>query len=167
MSERHLFCQYCYDHPESEVKMQYRDDDGGRMAKFFRGYIFFTKKDSPPESPECGFCGNKLKIINISHEEMITIRDASNWNRELLDAMIELKQKDIIEYESKMSQFRTQVAQMKAAAELEKNKIKCPKCKCTDIGTTTRGFSLVFGLMGSGKPMNVCKKCGYKWKPGK
>lgn len=167
MSDYHLFCQYCYEHPTPKSILQYGGPDPKKSEKFWGGFMFFTDRNSPVDAPTCLYCGRKLQIINMSSEEIRTIRDVSNWNRELLDAMIELKQKDIIEYESKMSQFRAQVAQMKAAAEAEKNKIKCPKCKCTDIGTTTRGYSLLSGFIGSGKPMNVCKKCGYKWKPGK
>lgn len=47
----------------------------------------------------------------------------------------------------------------------EQSKVHCPKCNCTDIGVANRGYSLVWGFIGSGKTMNVCKKCGYKWKP--
>ncbi len=47
----------------------------------------------------------------------------------------------------------------------ENSKVKCPKCGCTDIGVANRGYSLVWGFIGSGKSMNVCKNCGYKWKP--
>lgn len=49
----------------------------------------------------------------------------------------------------------------------EQNTVRCPKCRSTAIATTTKGFSLLTGFVGSGKPMNVCQKCGYKWKPGK
>lgn len=49
----------------------------------------------------------------------------------------------------------------------EKTKIKCPKCGYSNISTINRGYSIVTGFLGSGKPMNVCPKCGYKWKPGK
>lgn len=45
------------------------------------------------------------------------------------------------------------------------NKVHCPKCSCTDIGVVNRGYSMFTGFIGSGKAMNVCKKCGYKWKP--
>lgn len=44
---------------------------------------------------------------------------------------------------------------------------KCPKCQSTSIATTNRGFSLITGFIGSGKPMNVCQNCGHKWKPGR
>lgn len=47
------------------------------------------------------------------------------------------------------------------------NKPHCPRCGSTSIGTTTRGYSFWTGFLGSGTPMNVCQKCGYRWKPGR
>lgn len=47
----------------------------------------------------------------------------------------------------------------------DNNKVKCPKCNCTNIGVANKGYSLITGFIGSGKSMNVCKKCGHKWKP--
>lgn len=43
----------------------------------------------------------------------------------------------------------------------------CPKCGSEQIATINRGYSIWTGLLGSGKPMNVCQKCGYKFAPGK
>ncbi len=43
---------------------------------------------------------------------------------------------------------------------------KCPKCGSTSIATINRGYSIVWGFLGSGKPVNVCQSCGHKFKPG-
>lgn len=43
--------------------------------------------------------------------------------------------------------------------------IRCPKCGSTQISTGSRGYSLVWGFIGSGKTVNRCAKCGYKWEP--
>lgn len=43
--------------------------------------------------------------------------------------------------------------------------VKCSKCGSTAISTGSRGFSLVWGFIGSGKTVNRCAKCGYKWEP--
>ena len=43
---------------------------------------------------------------------------------------------------------------------------KCPRCGSTSIATVNRGYSIVWGLLGSGTPMNVCQSCGHKFKPG-
>lgn len=45
------------------------------------------------------------------------------------------------------------------------NQPKCPKCGSTDIGVVNKGYTLLTGFIGSGKPMNVCKNCGHTWKP--
>lgn len=46
------------------------------------------------------------------------------------------------------------------------NIVHCPKCGSTSIATINRGHSIVWGFLGSGKPVNVCQACGYKFKPG-
>ena len=43
----------------------------------------------------------------------------------------------------------------------------CPKCGSTSIATINRGFSLVWGVLGSGSARNVCQACGYKFIPGR
>ncbi|MBR0341667.1 MAG: ribosomal protein L7/L12 [Oscillospiraceae bacterium] len=47
------------------------------------------------------------------------------------------------------------------------NRIVCPKCHSTLVSTGSRGFSLLTGFWGSGKTVNRCGKCGYKWTPKK
>ena len=46
------------------------------------------------------------------------------------------------------------------------NAPKCPRCGSTSLATVNRGYSIVWGFLGSGTPMNVCQKCGHKFKPG-
>lgn len=115
------------------------------------------------EDEPCSECGNnnflevngKIKfgvymdLYNISH------------NAQFIKAMMDLYEKDIIEYELKLSQFKASTAQQ----EMYDSKPHCPKCGSTAIGNTNRGFSLVTGFIGSGSPRNVCQNCGYKWKP--
>lgn len=62
-------------------------------------------------------------------------------------------------------------AEARAEREAEKRRrakepVRCPQCGSTSIATTNRGFSFFWGFLGSGKPMNVCQKCGYRFKPG-
>lgn len=47
------------------------------------------------------------------------------------------------------------------------NEPKCPKCGSTYISTVNRGYSIIWGFLGSGTPMNVCQSCGHKWDPAK
>lgn len=112
---------------------------------------------------------NKDTLIetNITEDELHEIGEASNYNPQFLKAMQELKEKDIIEYELKMSQFRSQVEQKNKARE-EVNRPKCPTCGSTNIEKISAGKkikgSMLFGIFSSDvrKTMH-CKNCGYKW----
>lgn len=109
-------------------------------------------------------CNGVLEQINISCNDMYIIEDIST-DKSFLEAMIDLKEKDIIEYNLKMSQFRNQVEQQKSNKRQSSNTIHCPKCGSTNITAGQRGYSLVTGFIGSGSTVNRCAKCGYKWKP--
>ena len=51
------------------------------------------------------------------------------------------------------------------SVQIQTKSLKCPKCGSTSITTTTRGYSIMLGFIGSGKVINICGKCGDKWKP--
>ena len=117
---------------------------------------------------KCPFCGSEIIDTNIPDSDFSVIRIISNYNRTFLEAMIKLHDENIIEYETKMAQFRIQAQQMKAIINQEKQesaKPKCPKCGSTNIVTGQRGFSLLTGFLGSNKTVNRCSNCGHTWKP--
>ena len=62
---------------------------------------------------------------------------------------------------------RQQEIQHKRAEYSKKGIPTCPKCGSPSIKTINRGYSIVWGFIGSGKPVNVCQNCGHKWEPGK
>lgn len=103
---------------------------------------------------------------NLSLDDLITITDVSK-DEAFLQAMIALKEKDIIEYELKMSQFRNQASQQEQTKVQSKpsNQPKCPRCNSTAITAGQRGYSIVWGFFGSGNTVNRCSNCGHKWKP--
>ena len=115
---------------------------------------------------KCIHSQDNWKQTNIDWEEYTVMRKISK-NPDFIFKMMELKDNDIIEYETKMSQFRNQVEEKEQQKQIEANSVKCPKCGSTSVQATTRGFSIVTGFVGSGSPRNVCQKCGHKWKPGK
>lgn len=43
--------------------------------------------------------------------------------------------------------------------------VRCPKCRSSSVVTGQRGYSMMWGFMGSNRTMNRCAKCGYKWEP--
>lgn len=46
-----------------------------------------------------------------------------------------------------------------------KAKSRCPRCSSDKITTSSRGYSLLWGFLGSGSTVNRCGNCGYTWKP--
>lgn len=78
-----------------------------------------------------------------------------------MQAMNDLKEKDIIEYNTKLAQFKTQVEQ-------EESRPKCPHCKSTNIKPISTGERVgsvaVWGLFS--KKINKsykCNDCKYTW----
>lgn len=47
------------------------------------------------------------------------------------------------------------------------SEITCPKCNSTNVVTGQRGYSMMWGFIGSNRTMNRCAKCGHKWEPRK
>lgn len=109
-------------------------------------------------------CGGIMCDTGLKFDEANIIRKISSGS-ELLNAMIELKKNDIIEYNLKISQFKSQVDQNNQIQHQDDNVVKCPKCGSTNITAGQRGYSLLTGFIGSGNTVNRCAKCGYKWKP--
>ena len=127
------------------------------------------------ETDSCQVCHvPKRLFINTEHlnmpkDDIITLARISN-DEHFLQSMSDLYSKDIIEYNLKLSQFKTNAEQQKQASiqqhqQSQTNLPRCPKCGSASISTVNRGFSIITGFIGSGSPRNICQKCGYKWKP--
>lgn len=101
----------------------------------YHGYIFNLVDDCDM----CPFtnCSNYSKneshdLINTKiSDEDYEIIIKSSLDIKFIDAMIELKEKDPIEFQLKMSQFRNQVKQQEVV-ELQ-NTPHCPICNSTEI----------------------------------
>lgn len=78
---------------------------------------------------------------------------------ELIDIMKETNKVPESFVDSHKSSFRN------AKVTPNRNVLRCPKCGSTSVTTGTRGFSVITGFIGSGKVMNMCGQCGFKWKP--
>lgn len=122
---------------------------------------------TPVEAKKCGLCGGNLINTNISTEEFSIIENISS-DDDFLNAMIDLKEKDPIEFQLKMSQFKTQVQQQESIKTQNDNTPRCPHCKSTNIKSISglnRGASIaMWGIFS--KKINKsfeCKQCGYTW----
>lgn len=105
-------------------------------------------------------------IMTSMPDDDFTILAKISDSTDFYDAMIKLHDDDIIEYELKMSQFRSQVeAQEAERKKAEESKPRCPKCGSTNITAGQRGYSFWTGFLGSNKTVNRCSNCGHTWKP--
>lgn len=139
------------------------------------GSRYFLGKDKRPVEI-CMDCGSKTLQSNITAEEIFLIQHISK-DKDFVKSMIDLKDEDIIEFKTKIAQFK-QIAVQDGCYDKPSQKsqqstpshsdsaVTCPKCGSTSIQTNNRGFSFFTGFVGSGSPRNVCQKCGFKWKPG-
>ncbi|MCM1416374.1 MAG: hypothetical protein NC430_10680 [bacterium] len=110
-------------------------------------------------------CYGELKEINISCDELSIIEDISA-DKNFLQAMIDLKEKDIIEYNLKMSQFRTQLGQQESSSAQNDTTLRCPYCKSANVkkisGMSKAGSVALFGVFAAGKVSKNyhCNQCG-------
>ena len=132
-------------------------------------YLF--KANIKPSKDICSKCGSKLIHTSLTAEEHFLIQHISK-DRDFLMAMIELKKNNIIEYQTKIAQYK-QIAKADGCytSQLEKaerNKPRCPSCGSTNIqkisASAKIGGALMFGILSkTAKSQFKCCKCGYKW----
>ena len=123
--------------------------------------------DDIEECPEC--------LCPLNREHISPIPDGSwvkaiSTDENFMKAMTELYEKDPIEYQLKISQFKTQVQQQEQTqkSRVEENTPKCPNCHSTNIkpiSGTERAVSII-GLGIFSKKINKsfkCLDCKYTW----
>lgn len=125
--------------------------------------IWYIDIGEVPTITTCRKCGGYPIKTNLTTDEFKYIGQIST-DRDFIEAMMQLKQDNIIDFKLKIADFKSRVDIEENESKKNSNKPKCPKCGSTSLATVNKGFSLLTGFLGSGKPMNVCQKCGYKWK---
>lgn len=125
---------------------------------------------------KCGFVDGEgdidicpiCKSTDWEDADLITIKEIST-DKDFLEAMIELKKNDPIEYQLKMSQFKANLKQQESSKNVEEDdRPKCPTCGSTNIEKISLGKKAVggalFGIFSSNVRKSMhCKSCGYKW----
>ena len=113
------------------------------------------------------YCNGNLVEVNISYDDFLILCDISEDN-DFLQAMIDLKEKDIIEYNLKITQFKLQLEQHKNNKVQNDNRPKCPTCSSTNLkeisGLSKAGSVAMLGLLSQKvKKIYHCNSCGYEW----
>jgi hypothetical protein len=168
MMEKIFFCKSCNEtgRNSESLKSGYFPEN---QLDYYRGYI---DEVACNDISVCPYCNHNLIEAEISNADYILLSKVSNFNRQLLDAMVDLHKKDIVEYELKMSQFRNQYEQGQQAQKEESrsnsNIPKCPTCSSTNItriSATSRVINAgMFGLFGNKRKKTFhCNNCKYEW----
>lgn len=129
---------------------------GNDKKAFQKGFIYPSEIKSNNEYI-CPYCNNKLVDTLITENEFDLIEDVSDSDRQFLEAMIELKKNDPIEYQLKMSQFKANLKQQEQVqgSRAEENTIHCPYCNSTNvkkITTTSKAVhTAIFGIFSMGR----------------
>lgn len=144
------FCQNCRNKQNQDI--------------FYSGYYSWLDDDCY----ECPMnsCRHKLVDINLSKEDFNIITSISK-DIAFLESMINLKENDIIEYQTKLSQFKTQVQQVNSKTQ-SNNIPKCPTCNSTNLrkisGLSKAGSVAMWGLLSQKvKKTYHCNNCNYEW----
>lgn len=156
------------------VKINPRSITVGKLAEYCNGFVGVQiYSNAPTDYNEkldkliCPFCNNKLIDTGLPVGDFHLIGKATDWNRQILDLMMELHDKDLIEYQLKLNQFKLQQEQSDAIREQkrESNRPHCPFCNSTDVRKISGGERAV-SILGLGllsKKINKsfkCNKCG-------
>ena len=171
-----LKCSNCDPNHELDI-LNPRWKSIGKQIEFYKGFVGIYKTEKFPtdyneklEELICPFCNNKLIDTGLSVEDFHLIGKVTDYNRQVLDLMMELHEKDLIEYQLKLNQFKLQQEQHEAIKEQEResNRPHCPTCGSINIKkiTGTERAASVIGLGIFSKKINKsykCEHCGYTW----
>ena len=140
------FCPVCNKTGQNSMDWCFNE----KSIEFLKGYHIFE--------PDGGFgkiCPSCKKGVLedsiITYEELEIIQDVSDSDRQFLEAMIDLKKNDPIEYQLKMSQFKANLGQQESNKPKEEdNKVHCPYCNSTNVnkisGLSKVGSVAMFGI---------------------
>lgn len=153
MQDNVKFCKHCNTTKENTTLFDESESD------FYAGYICSMKPEAT-SNMICPFCKNKLVETNITEEEIDILGEVSNYDRKFLEAMIDLKHEDIVEYNLKMSQFKANLSRTEEQ-ESKTNKKKCPYCGHTEFTPVRKKWSFWAGFATNQTEL-ICNNCGKK-----
>lgn len=149
------YCPIC-------VKENHRNAEHSDL--YVAGMVDYYKDDNFANTTCMYHQDTQLIQMHIICEEFQIIRQISNDPSFVL-SMNDLKDKDIIEYNLKLSQIKSNLASIQVVDKQHANQPRCPRCGSTSISTGARGVNYLWGFIGASKTVNRCSNCGYTWKP--
>ena len=128
------------------------------------GYKSFYDSDN---HKTCLECGNELTQFSMTCDDYKVLTHIST-DPTFMDSMIKLHDENIVEYQLKLSQFKTQLQQQESSKIQNDTTPRCPHCHSTNIKSISgvnRGTSIaMWGIFS--KKINKsfeCLDCKYTW----
>lgn len=115
----------------------------------------------------CGFPFDNSFNTNNSLKNVIMISTHNNF----LVAKRNISEEEALAFKKQQEPFCSEIIILDSSINLEeyqkqwKNTPRCPNCGSTAITTGARGVNWTLGLIGAGKTVNRCGKCGHTWQP--
>lgn len=109
-------------------------------------------------------CNGTYEEIDFPYDDMRFLIVHTSDDIDFLEAMIDLKQKDPIEYQSRMAQFKAQARDREQAKKERWAAEKLPKCSycgSTNIQVVRKNWSFMRGFA-TNATERVCANCGRK-----
>lgn len=154
------FCSVCSE-TKQNTSLCFNNE---KFREFTKGYFYLFE---PKEDTKICPCCEKGILENspLTFEEFKIIDDVSDSDRQFLEAMIELKKNNPIEYQLKMSQFKANLSQQQVVEQKSSNtqssQRTCRFCGSTSFTPVKRKWSPLTGFL-TNKTDLVCNNCGKK-----
>lgn len=136
------------------------------MTTFIDSYMKLTdaEKKELYEKTLSRYNGNREITSHNTTQVIRMIHDHFNWwNDYKGNDKGYLAEKFILDYiDHNFQYFKFNTADIPDPSKT----VRCPKCGSTSVTTQERGYSIMWGVLGSTKKKNLCQKCGYTWWPG-
>lgn len=129
------------------------------------------EKEISDKSTTCIHCGFPISKSNLK-KVVRFLPDKNKYVVEKDNLTLQEAEQYVKGFNEKYSQYNLHCEVIDSAVELDvyhapttNNIIRCPYCGSTSITTGARGINWTLGLIGAGKTVNRCGKCGHTWQP--
>lgn len=162
-------CKYCGVDYESTYRNKYSHGNCcDSCSEDFDGWIDLFMNSLLYECPECG---NKRKHALVNNDELIGVECQKCGEINVIyykqpgTGLYMVKNRETGELELVKRDPPKPKEEPIEKEPYYEPPVRCPKCSSTQITTGARGYSMVWGFIGSGKTVNRCARCGHKWEP--
>lgn len=105
-------------------------------------------------------CGHDAIKLSMPCEDYEVLTHIST-DPDFIKSMVDLHDKDVIEYNLKMSQFKANLSRIETSEQNDNNKKKCPYCGHTEFTPVRKKWSFLAGFA-TNKTELICNNCGKK-----